>query len=364
MSETTTTDLHHEYLQRRTFGGLDGLRALSILAVLWHHAYEAPTGWAATERGFLGVDLFFVISGFLIVSLLLRERARRGDISLRNFYIRRFLRIFPLYYGVLGALSVLFLVVGARVNMRDAFFHDLPWALTYTSNWAELSTFLAITWSLSAEEQFYIVWPPLERLGGRAVIAVLWVALLLGQVLHFGGFDGLLTSWGVAPEEPKMLRQTGFTPMLLGVLLAHALHTPQWWSRLAPLLRWRPLPVVVVVGLVGVCSLPIADITGWPRLTVHLLMVVLVGSCVVREDHALRPLLSSTPLVKVGVLSYGIYLLHMPVRIVMDAVLRKANLLAPTSLFVSTVVVTLVVAQLSYTLFESRFLKLKDRFNA
>ena len=88
------------------------------------------------------------------------------------------------------------------------------------------------------------------------------------------------------------------------------------------------------------------------------------GRGVGAEDHVLKPLLSSTPLVKVGVLSYGIYLLHMPVRIVMDAVLRKLDVLAPTSLFASTVVVTLVVAQLSYTLFESRFLKLKDRFNA
>ena len=84
---------HNAYLNKKTFGALDGLRALSILAVLWHHTWEAPTWWKATERGFLGVDLFFVISGFLIVTLILRERARSGArshaVRVRRLWRRR-----------------------------------------------------------------------------------------------------------------------------------------------------------------------------------------------------------------------------------------------------------------------------------
>ena len=361
---TTTTTLHDEYVGRRTFGALDGLRALSILAVLWHHAWEAPTGWVATERGFLGVDLFFVISGFLIVTLLLRERDRRGVISLKNFYIRRLLRIFPVYYGLLALLVVAFLTVGRHANMRAGFFADLPWALTYTSNWVDLTTFLAITWSLSAEEQFYVVWPPIERFMRPAAMPLLWLLLLLGQLLHFGFFDGALASWGVSPREPRMLRETGFTPMLLGVLLAHGLHDRQWFNRLAPLLRWRPLPVFVVAAIVGVCSLPIADITGWPRLSLHILMTLLIASTVIREDHVLRAVLRLRVLVEIGVLSYGIYLLHMPVRIVIATVLGKLGLLHPPLLFGGVVVVTTVVAWLSFRFYESRFLKLKERFAA
>src|ERR1700704_3713381 len=75
----------------KTFGSLDGLRAIAILAVLWHHhANNAVAGWKITTHGFLGVDLFFTISGFLIVTLLLRERRRTSTLSLRNFYVRRF----------------------------------------------------------------------------------------------------------------------------------------------------------------------------------------------------------------------------------------------------------------------------------
>ena len=360
----TTPTQHDEYVRRRNFGALDGLRALSILAVLWHHAWEAPTGWIATERGFLGVDLFFVISGFLIVTLILRERDRRGVISLKNFYVRRLLRIFPVYYGLLALLTVAFLTVGRHANMREGFFHDLPFALTYTSNWFETTTFLAITWSLSAEEQFYVVWPPVERFLRGLAIPVLWVLLLLGQLLHFGFFDSALTSWGVPAHQPQMLRETGFTPMLLGVLLAHGLHDPRWFARLAPLLRWRPLAAVVVVALIGVCSLPITDITGWPRLTIHLLMTLLIAATVIREDHVLQRVLRWRVIVELGVLSYGIYLLHMPVRIVAAGVLQKLGLLHPPVLFTVTVLVTTALAWLSFRFYESRFLRLKDRFSS
>jgi hypothetical protein len=95
---------HATYLATRTFGCLDGLRALAIVAVVWHHAVPAGVGVAALDRGFLGVDLFFVVSGYLIVTLLLRERDRRGAIDLRAFYMRRLLRIVPLNYAVIASI--------------------------------------------------------------------------------------------------------------------------------------------------------------------------------------------------------------------------------------------------------------------
>src|SRR4051812_26016871 len=105
-----TTNLageHTRFINANKFGSLDGLRAIAILAVLWHHhANYAVPGWTFTNRGFLGVDLFFIISGFLIVTLLLREIRQTTTLRLRNFYVRRILRIFPPYYLVL-------LVVGA-----------------------------------------------------------------------------------------------------------------------------------------------------------------------------------------------------------------------------------------------------------
>src|SRR2546421_12834986 len=90
---------HKNYLAAKYFPSLDGLRAISILAVIWYHVPELRPIWAT---GFLGVHLFFVISGFLITTLLLREKAATGSISLKKFYIRRTLRIFPAYYLTLG----------------------------------------------------------------------------------------------------------------------------------------------------------------------------------------------------------------------------------------------------------------------
>ena len=361
---TTSATTHQTFLGTKTFGALDGLRALSILAVLWHHTYESSTGWRATDRGFLGVDLFFVISGFLIVTLLLRERDRKGAISLKGFYIRRFLRIFPVYYGMLFALALVFLTVGKNANMAPAFFDDLPWALSYTSNWAELTTFLAITWSLSAEEQFYVLWPPLERFLRGAAIPVLLVLLVGSQLIHFGVVDGAMARLGFAAHEPEFLRQTGFTPILLGVLLAHGLHDPRSHAWLARLLHPRGLGVLALGVIVFICTVAPADLTGWPRFTLHLAMAVLVGACIIREDHLLMPALKLPPLVRIGLLSYGMYLFHMLCRHGCNAVLQKLGLTHEAWLFPVTLLVTVVVAQLSFTFYEQRFLKLKDRFAA
>ena len=165
---------HEDYLSRVHFGSLDGLRCASVLAVVWHHTATGVAWFPASDRGFLGVDMFFVISGFLIVTLLLRERDRTGGISLPRFYGRRTLRIFPIYYGVLAALTFVFLFVRPDGSQAGPFFDYLPFYLTYTSNWAADTGIMFIAWSLAAEEQFYVVWPPLEhRLRRRVLLAVL-----------------------------------------------------------------------------------------------------------------------------------------------------------------------------------------------
>lgn len=355
---------HAEYLATRSFGALDGLRALSIIAVVWHHTYEVPTGWPATQRGFLGVDLFFVISGFLIVTLLLRERDRRGAISLKKFYVRRLLRIAPVYYGLLLGLAAVFVTVGRNSAMRDAFFSDLPWAFLYLSNWVGLTTFLEITWSLSAEEQFYFLWPPIERFAPRKAVPILVALLIVSQVIHFRLAEGVMQGLGFAPHQPEMLRQTGFTPIMLGVLLAHGLHHPRTFALLRPLLAPRVVSVLACVAVLAIASVPVADITGFPRVAIHLAMTVLVASAVVREDHLLMPLLRLRPIVAVGVLSYGIYLFHMLSRHVVLAGLTRLGSSSPSLLFVGTLLMTVAVAAVSYALYERRFLALKERFNA
>ncbi len=348
MSTNAPPDGHARYLATASFGALDGLRALSIVAVVWHHAAE-PHTTILGGRGFLGVDLFFVISGFLIVTLLLRERDRKGAISLRQFYIRRALRIFPLYYGWLLALG-LFSVLAGGASVAPI--RDLPFAALYLGNWVELSGFLAITWSLAAEEQFYLAWPPLERALPRGVVPVVIVAAIFASVF-------LPALW---PTAPSMLTTIGFTPILLGVGLAHVLHSPRGHAAVARVVDHIVVVVVVVVAAVALLALGPADLRGGPRLGLQVLAVVGLAACVVREETPWNRWLRLRVFTFIGMLSYGLYLLHMPAHHVVVKLGAALGIDAPVARFGATLALGLVLAWLSHRFFERRFLALKSRF--
>ena len=365
MTHAAHGSLFEAYRERRTFSSFDGLRCLCILAVVWHHSpddLDLARVFPAVRMGFLGVDLFFVISGFLIVMLLLRERERTGTVSLRNFWIRRSLRIFPVYFGLLAVLALLFSTVMKHGSQASEFFDSLPWLLTYTSNWAAIGGIMGITWSLSAEEQFYAVWPPIERWAPRVVPFALAGLIGLSQAIHFGLFDGPMARLGFGPYEPVMLRQTTFTPILLGVAAAHLMHSPASFARVAQLLGHRAVPVLLLLAIVVASCLFPDDLRGWPRLTMHLLMVAWVLSCVVREDHALRAFLTLRPVARIGVLSYGIYLYHLIAADVVTRVLAKLPFTVPMLALAGNVVLSVGIAHLSHRFYERHWLALKERF--
>jgi peptidoglycan/LPS O-acetylase OafA/YrhL len=157
----------------RFFGSLNGLRALSIVAVIWLHArWETPyytrlEAMPVLRQGFYGVQVFFVVSGFLITTLLLREMERYGKISLRDFYIRRALRIWPLYDAVLGIYVVDALVFERGTVRATSFLHYLPTFATFTYTWFISANWpggmFNLAWTLSTEEQFYFFWPIVLR---------------------------------------------------------------------------------------------------------------------------------------------------------------------------------------------------------
>lgn len=341
-----------QFLGTKIFSSLDGLRALSILAVLWHHTHDGIPGWIITERGFLGVDLFFIISGFLIVTLLLRERRRNGVISLRGFYIRRFLRIFPPYYAMLALMAgVAFLTHG---NSTSAVRHDLPYALLYISNLVTMQSMLIITWSLATEEQFYLVVPTLEKYAPRVFLLLLPVLYVVVSFPPFWVLPSL--------NLPPFFRQTTFGPILLGVMLAHLLNNPRWYRWFRRILGHRFSPLFTGALVLLACFHPAEDISGWPRLFIHWSLLLLVASCVVRENHALLPVLSFWPMRRIGVVSYGIYLYHLIVCHFVDKGLRHIGAFSQMALFVGAALGTWLTAELSYRLFEKRVLALKNRF--
>lgn len=353
---------HAGYLAKRQFRALDGLRCVAIVAVIWHHAHGGTVRWPISRHGFLGVDLFFVLSGFLITTLLLRERSRTGSISLKNFYARRTLRIFPPYYAILAGLALLLGFVATGATMRGAFFRELPWCLTYTTNWVEPTTLLTITWSLAAEEQFYLVWPPLERWLPRHALKILFALLIVNQLVNFRLADPVLQSaFGFVHDERKILQVT-FTPILLGVLLAHLLHDGRWYRRIAPWVGGRCAALTLLL-MVAVADVP-GDMSGWPRLVLHLLMTLLLASCVVREEGVIARALSWRPLQAIGAVSYGMYLLHLFALDLINRFADRDRTMLPLVKFVACVVLTFVAALAMYRGFERPILRLKERFKS
>jgi peptidoglycan/LPS O-acetylase OafA/YrhL len=357
MNDPARSEAFQLYRSRRYFDSLDGIRALSILAVVWHHS--APeTGMPLVHLGFLGVDMFFVLSGFLIVTLLLRERDRRGDVSLRGFYLRRSLRIFPIYYGLLAALAV-FCWLKPGGHTAAGFFGDLPYLLTYTTNWIYATSMMGIAWSLAAEEQFYLLWPPIEKWLSRWAWAFLLGIVAVNQVVNFlmvdGRLAGLLSPWRVPP-----MCQPTFTPICLGVALAHVLHSPRGFGIFTRYLsaRWTPVAVLAVLFL-DLWYAP-ADIAGWPRFSMQSLMAVFLGSCVIRERHWLSPVLDHPVMRRIGVVSYGIYLYHLIGLHAGKLILERSHVSFPQQDFFMCLFITWGMAELSYRFYERPFLRLKD----
>lgn len=347
---------YDSYRKSAYFSSLDGLRCLSILAVIWAHTGFRIEGMNLPRHGHLGVDLFFAISGFLITTLLLREREQWGQISLKAFYIRRSLRIFPLYYTIVIVYLLAVWLLERETFAGRQFFANLPYFLTYTSNWfveLEGRVIFYFAWSLATEEQFYLVWPTIEKLlrGWRAV----WLAILLLAVRELVG-AAVAIGWLPGSHLIVVILMSVHPAILGGVVLAHLLHDERTFRIISVLIgeRWAaPLMFTCLIAAVEL-GLPI----GW----VWFSMVMLVGSVAIRESNGLSFLLKWRPIAHIGLVSYGIYLMHMLSYNVVRQVLRAIGQDYEWLWFPGTLVVATFAATISYRHYESWFLSLKGRF--
>ena len=241
-------------------------------------------------------------------------------------------------------------------NTSKDIIRDLPLAAVYLSNWFHMHSLLSITWSLSVEEQFYLLIPAFIHHMRRSAPILLGAGYVLANLPSFAHRPG-------APS-PTGFGLTSFAPILLGVLLAHVLDDARgyrWVSRLA---GHRLAPIFAAALLLVACSHPAADISGWPRMAIHWSMVSLVACCVVQERHALAPVLRWWPVRRIGAVSYGMYLFHLLVRHWADLGLRHLGFSSDLTLFLATALGAWGVAEVSYRLYESRFLALKERLSA
>lgn len=336
---------------------LDGLRGVAVVGVLAFHAGHL-------SGGFLGVDLFFVLSGFLITTLLLIERDADGRISLAGFWGRRARRLLPALFAVIAASTVVMRIIG-RPDELDRFAQEALAALFYVANWQQLSAGgdywalfdspspLEHLWSLAIEEQFYVAWPLIVTaclvvVGGRRwVLAALSAGGLVGSIV-------LLNVLGDAAEGTTRAyygTDTRAASILFGAGLAIGTagrRRVAGWAESS--LSALAVPAVVALGYLWV----VADGTdAWLYdwgLPVHgLLGAVVIAVVAGPSSGPVGRVLEMRPIRAAGDISYGLYLWHWPVYVVLD---QARTGLDGWTLTAARVAVSLAVSVASYHLLE------------
>lgn len=336
---------HTPHAPRRAMGyqpALDGLRAVSVVAVILYHAHAlgAPgLGW--TRGGFFGVEVFFVVSGYLITTLLLEEHHRTGRVDLRQFWLRRARRLLPALFvmlAVVAALAALF-----RDDTLAQFRADLPWAVFYVSNWAQIVAdggyFAALAtppllrhlWSLAVEEQWYLAWPLvagrlLARWGGGGPAARsrrLALPVLGAAVVSMGLMAAL---YRPDPERINLVYLATFTRaggLLLGAALAFVWRPWAWPG--AARGHLVGLDVVGFAAVAGLAALVVglgngdAAVYRGGMAAVSLLSAAAIAVAVHPGAHAMSAVFAHPILAAVGRRSYGLYLWHWPLFVLLRA---------------------------------------------
>jgi len=287
---------------------------------------------------------------------LIREYNNHDRISLRKFYIRRTLRIFPLYYLTLLFCIVTTVAHTSRRNdpVEQRFIHNLPSFATYTSNWVvEQGDKFYFAWTLATEEQFYLLWPPLLiaalAVGRRKIWVPLTVLALLVVVSQGARF--VVDTSTLPGRIPASLQLS----ILLSAAAALMASNRRGFAILASVLgrRWSA-PVTALVLLAAIAFAPLT------QLVVFLIVALVVSVCLVDRTQ-LHPLLQWRPLAFIGVISYGVYLFHMLCANTISMALHQTHGLV---LFGATLVAVSLAAHLSFKYFETPILRLKRRFES
>jgi peptidoglycan/LPS O-acetylase OafA/YrhL len=377
------------------FKNLDAIRFIAALLVVLHHAQfykeqEGVVAWPVlnhllADAGRVGVNLFFVLSGFLISYLLMKENKETGGISFRNFYIRRVLRIWPLYmaYGIVLTVASPFVLhklgIAAAADTHTIL-TNLLFLLLFAVN-IQLAFFpynqgiLEITWSVCIEEQFYLVWPLLLAVFRKRLKALFIVMLSVGFLCK--------TLCLVLP----MFFPTLTTPQLFGInyvllfdklelfgmgmFAAHLLFHKEEYSKFFTTafkqpLQWAMLVLTILV-VFSVLQVPVLSKYYYD----HFIHAVLFGYLMLMAVSPNSILHLEKPLLRtLGKISYGIYLFHGPICQLLLMVMKKTfgnspNVPIYEVLYpIACVSITCTVAYASYQLYERHFLRIKTKYEA
>ena len=322
---------------------LDGVRAVAILGVVAFHYHDT----LPTRGGFLGVQLFFVLSGFLITSILASEFENARTIRFRAFYLRRAWRLLPALALVLIPVALYALTLGEPV--RTATFHEIAATVGYSDNWFQAfskppQTLMGHAWSLSVEEQFYVLWPALllfalRRRGRRGAFLLAVGIAVAAAIVRAVEYEGGLSVRYVYDSLEG--RTDG---LLIGAALALVAR------------RWRPHPALFVAACAYIAaSLVLAQDGAFlyvAGLSLFSLATAVLIAGVLHGDGRVRRLLESGPLVWLGLRSYGVYLWQQPIYLALRD--HLGGVVGPV---IVAFPLTLAVAALSYRYVEQPLLR-------
>lgn len=350
---------------------LDGLRAVSVAVVLLYHA-----GFSWMHGGFFGVEVFFVVSGFLITSLLLDEHDQNDGVAFGQFWLRRARRLFPALYAVLVFVAVWAVFAGSG-EQQSQLRREIPWSIFYVNNWGQIlggvpyfsgeESLLRHLWSLAVEEQWYLVWPlmfvALMRLRvARHVLGMLIVAgAFVAFIYMFWMQSRAPTPLGGPPGAFAGVDRTNYLYLSTitrsgGLLLgagAAFLWRPWQSSHASDAPAGRILDVAGAAAVTALgCAAAVAQLTAgyvyqWLLPLVSILSLVAVMAAVHPAALGFRALLSWQPLVEIGKRSYGLYLWSWPIFVIVGA--TDGDVQA----FVGAMLLTIVVAEVSYRWLET-----------
>lgn len=340
---------------------LDGLRAIAVLAVFAQHWLPIESLMMRISTGYLGVRLFFVLSGFLITGILIRcrsemERGQALGFTVRNFYIRRALRIFPLYYGLV--LSALIFNYG---NIRDialyhlAFLSNIKFALM--NKWGALTPF----WSLAVEEQFYLFWPWVILLTPAIYLRKIIISLILSSIVY--RVVGVVLEWNRFIIDYQLI--SCMDALCLGALLAELNYSDGW-----NFIKTRMFSVLFSGTGILLMYIIFSNDMFRTEHPFRLVLLSLASSMVffVVIMHAAKGisgkiggLIQSKPMSYIGKISYGLYVLHVFTPLLSQVL----GISPPLNIFLKFTIystVTICMATFSWYLFERPINNFKRHF--
>lgn len=362
-------------LARGFIAELEGLRCLAISAVMLHRFWPRSGPLAASfgkvaELGWMGVDLFFVISGTLIAGILLDARGTPN--FYRNFYARRALRIFPLYYLFVGATLVVFPLLEGGPYFGTEFVRSVGsplYYLFYAGNVPEMighmpSYFLSPVWSLAIEEQFYLTFPlAVAYLSRRHLTWLLGAAVVFAPIFRVA----TVALWPGNERIQYLATPSRFDEIALGCLLAiglRALPGRVTMRSTSAFLGAAALAFGLALGLGGLDRMSLFGRVAGYSIVAFTCAALVLWTVAHRDRGGFAQALRFGPVMYVGKLCYGLYLLHRPASFAIDQLLDRWPVVAPDGLSAVALkyAAALGLAAVSWALLEKPFLALKSRF--